>query len=90
YEEKAIAKNRVLINSLANSTTAKDLQPLIEQMPREWLENIYKAAIGAREARIKEAIAIIPADLKPLSDNLTEMVDRLDFDAIVTLVEPLI
>ena len=59
-------------------------------MPREWLENIYKAAIGVRETRIRRSIASIPANLNPLAKTLTEMVDLLDFDSIVNLVEPLI
>ena len=90
YEEKDIFKDIPSTNSNITSTVEEELRSLIEQMPREWLENIYKAAIGVRETRIRQSIASIPANLNPLAKTLTEMVDLLDFDSIVNLVEPLI
>ncbi|MGF1486929.1 MAG: ATP-binding protein [Prochloraceae cyanobacterium] len=94
YEEKSQRKarfNDIPLTALTTTPSLEaELRPLIEQMPKQWRENIYKAAVGVRETRIRESIAAIPEDFSPLTKTLTEMVDLLDFDSIVNLVEPLI
>ncbi|MDJ0713130.1 MAG: ATP-binding protein [Prochloraceae cyanobacterium] len=74
------------------SETCNDqqLRLQLQQMPKDWIENIYAAALGAREKRIIEFIEEIPVESTCLTGTLTKMVENLDFELIANIVEPYI
>ncbi|MEQ8957170.1 MAG: response regulator, partial [Coleofasciculus sp. C2-GNP5-27] len=66
------------------------LQEALAQMPTEWLAQLHKAALSAREKVIIQLIAQIPEEQLSLAQTLTQWVNALSFDRIVDLTQPLI
>ena len=59
-------------------------------MPPDWVEGMYRAVLSARERKIRQLLEQIPQENSPLTQTLTDMVERLDYESIVNLIEPLI
>jgi GAF domain-containing protein/CheY-like chemotaxis protein len=66
------------------------LQKTLAQMPIEWLAQLHKAALSAREKVIIQLIAQIPEEQLSLAQTLTQWVNTLCFDRIVDLTQPLL
>lgn len=65
-------------------------QEALAQMPTEWLAQLHKAALSAREKVMIQLIAQIPEEQLSLAQTLTQWVNTLSFDRIVDLTQPLL
>lgn len=66
------------------------LQQALARMPTEWLAQLHKAALSAREKVIIQLIAQIPEEQMSLAQTLSQWVNTLSFDRIVDLTHALI
>jgi len=53
----------------------------------EWIDRVYQAALAARESKLRDLIAQIPADRAEFAEGLTWYVNHLHFDQIIELIE---
>ncbi|MGB3509970.1 MAG: 7TM diverse intracellular signaling domain-containing protein [Microcoleaceae cyanobacterium] len=81
YEEESQSETTTELPSL----TVEDL----EQMPTEWLEQLYYAAKALNDDMILELIDEIPAEQSLLAEKLTNLVDNFQFKTIRQLLESL-
>ena len=56
-------------------------------MPKDWLEQLYKAAQACSDLLIWELIDYIPPENKILADTLKELVNNFRYDYILELTE---
>ena len=75
-------------DSGAGGSVALDPEAIAD-MPPDWIEQLHLAALSAREKQIKLLIEEIPNSRSEVISGLQELVDRLYFDRIVDLTEPL-
>ncbi|MFP5270525.1 GAF domain-containing protein [Coleofasciculus sp.] len=66
------------------------LQEALARMPTEWLAQLHKAALSAREKVMIQLIAQIPEEQISLAQTLSQWVNTLSFDRIVDLTHALI
>lgn len=66
------------------------LQEALARMPTEWLAQLHKAALSAREKVMIQLIAQIPEEQMSLAQTLSQWVNTLSFDRIVDLTHALI
>lgn len=59
----------------------------VRQMPHSWLTQLRQAAIAARENQLQDLIYEITDSHPELSQYLQQLLQQLDFDAIVQLIE---
>lgn len=69
------------------STNVKSLHKALAAMPVDWVSDMCRAALSAREKQILQLIEQIPEEHVPLARALTQMVNNLQFDQIVSLTE---
>ncbi|MEB3281595.1 MAG: MHYT domain-containing protein [Lyngbya sp.] len=80
------------IHSFHQSFESKRMQLLssieaLETMPKDWLEQLYKAAQACSDLLIWELIDYIPPENKILADTLKELVNNFRYDYILELTE---
>jgi hypothetical protein len=56
-------------------------------MPVDWVNDMRSAALSAREKKILQLIEQIPEEHVPLARALTQMVNNLQFEQIVSLTQ---
>ncbi|CBN59102.1 MULTISPECIES: hybrid sensor histidine kinase/response regulator [Kamptonema] len=59
-------------------------------MPREWISQLYEAALEANTNLVLQLVGEIPQTETRLIQSLTKLVRRFEFEQLVDLVEPLI
>ncbi|HAX80815.1 MAG TPA: hypothetical protein DCY88_34500 [Cyanobacteria bacterium UBA11372] len=59
----------------------------IAEMPSEWIEQVYQAAIAVDGDRISQLIEQIPPNNKNLAKELSTLVYNFCFDEIMTMIE---
>ena len=76
--------------------TSKDLpesvltSPQLTCMPKEWITQLYEAALEANSNLVLQLVEEIPKTETRLIQSLTKMVRLFQFEQIVDLIEPLI
>lgn len=59
------------------------------QMPSEWLQALYDAALTCSHSSVRQLMDQIPEGQQSLSDTLTEWIEDFRYDKIVTSIERL-
>lgn len=86
YEDENIDfQNFNKISDKNNPFKEENLKSQLNQMPSEWLEKLHQLASTARESKILDLIEKIPPEYSDLTQYLTEMVKKLEFDKITDL-----
>ncbi|MBD2209917.1 response regulator [Nostoc linckia FACHB-104] len=80
YSE-VVAPDSNKVTSPKKSLTAADLQV----MPKEWIGEVYEAALDLNDAKLYELIAQISSQEQPLAEALKYLVDNFQLEAIATL-----
>ncbi|MBD2338846.1 response regulator [Calothrix sp. FACHB-156] len=80
YSE-VVAPESNKVSSPKKSLTAEDLQV----MPKEWIGEVYEAALDLNDAKLYELIAQISSQEQPLAEALKYLVDNFQLEAIATL-----
>lgn len=80
------------INSSDQSSSSQQMEYLssleeLETMPKDWIEQLYKAAQACSDLLIWELIDRIPPENQILADTLKELVDDFRYDRIMELTE---
>lgn len=60
----------------------------LEQMPPEWLESLYEAAMSCEEEAVGHLIAQIPSEFADLTQALEHLNYNFDFETILAQIEP--
>ena len=81
YEQPAVE------NSLISANNGIDRLDGIGEMPSEWIEQVYQAAIAVDGDMISQLIEQIPPTHKNLAKELSKLVYNFCFDEIMTLIE---
>lgn len=81
YPEKSRQKAKSL------QADIKQVNAQIKKMPSPWIYQLRKAALSAREKKIKNLITEIPDELSLLAHYLGQMLNNLSFEQIVHLTE---
>ncbi len=82
-----------LESSLDNDATHSSIEfnrATLDQMPYEWLDQVYQAALQGNDTAIFGLVEAIPPECASLMFYLTELAVQFRFDAIVELIEPVL
>jgi PAS domain S-box-containing protein len=77
--------HRVQPETEPKEISPEQLQSYLEQMPTQWLEQIYDAAAQCSDDMILELIEEIPTDLEPLGQTLSKLAENFQFHQIMHL-----
>ncbi|HEY9617761.1 MAG TPA: ATP-binding protein, partial [Microcoleaceae cyanobacterium] len=78
-----------VVNSRMNQVTSVLLSPAsLQVMPASWTAQLHQAAMQLDEQQIFSLIAAIPPEHADIANALTDLVNRVRFDTIVDLSQP--
>ena len=86
YESVGAAEEIAIADGDAGALDAANLQ----DMPREWIAEVHRAALGLDEEQLLQLIDRIPPENEKLARTLENWVENLNFDTIVEFVEKLL
>lgn len=77
-------------NYMAIAQTSKPSTPDLSKMSTIWIEELHQAAIAVDSDLILQAIAQIPLSETDLSNRLSKMLEKFEYDEIVDLTEQML
>ncbi|QLE59254.1 response regulator [Nostoc sp. TCL26-01] len=83
----ATAETKLLTQKRTVVFSANELSHAIAQMPREWVEKLYQAAIRVNSKQIEQLIEQIPPLQAALANTLTNLVNNFSFEEIIKLTQ---
>ncbi|MDY7014371.1 MAG: ATP-binding protein, partial [Cyanobacteriota bacterium] len=83
YEDSAIASSTDREKAPADD---KMLQLHLSQMPQEWVDRLYQAALKCLDSEILQQLEDIPEEGEPLANTLRDWTDNFLFDRIINLL----
>jgi hypothetical protein len=87
YFDETLNVKAIAASSSTELIAADELGYYLLQMPTEWIDLLYEAAIKGFDQSILQLVNQIPADLAPLAEVLREWVASFCFDKVVHLVQ---
>ena len=72
---------------LAESLDREQLHQYLAQMPAEWVDQVYQAAIKGFDQVIIQLIDQIPTAYSPFAQQLKKWVDNFQFDPVIAIIQ---
>ena len=82
YQEKAVAT----LQEEQKTLTKLDLKHYLDQMPAEWVQEVYNAACFCSDDLILDLVNQIPEESSPLAMTLIDLANNFQFEKITELM----
>jgi two-component system sensor histidine kinase/response regulator len=93
YEESEVKEDRRERPSSERTDNRQDANPTqsldshLSQMPREWVEELHRAALKCLDHEIIRLCEQIPETDAPLANTLRDWADNFLFDRVIELIQ---
>jgi two-component system sensor histidine kinase/response regulator len=93
YEESEVKEDRRGRPSSERTDNSQDANPTqsldshLSQMPREWVEELHRAALKCLDHEIIRLCEQIPETDAPLANTLRDWADNFLFDRVIELIQ---